>query len=126
MNDLLKNGTIYCNPISYFTNKEIKENPDGRYDFNELVTKMEYRKEGYLHVSPLNDPSKVYKFELKHSHYKEHITNPIGNLFCLFNYEPNNYKPKKWYILDERLEQFGTHYVLIRNNVEFAKRIKMH
>ena len=56
--------------------------------------------------------------------YKEHISKPIGNLYCLFNYEPKNYKKDKWYILDQRLKAFGSHFLLIRNSSEFAERFR--
>ncbi len=124
MEDLLKNGTIYCNPLSYFTNREIKSNDDGRYDFDELVTKFEHTANGLMWLSPVGSPKKIFKFKTQNMIYKEHISNPIGNLYCLFDYEPKNYKKDKWYILDERLKAFGSHFLLIHNNPEFVKRFK--
>lgn len=122
--DLLKNGTVYCNPISYFTNNEIKSDYDGRYDFDELVTKFEHTTKGLMWLSPVGSPEKIFKFNIQNMVYKEHISEPIGNLYCLFDYEPENYEKDKWYILDERLKAFGSHFLLIHNSLEFAERIR--
>lgn len=124
MTDLLCNGTIYCNPISHFTKKELKKISDGRYDFNELVTLMEYRENSIMTIAPLNNPSKKINLKLTRSHYKEYRLEPTGNLYCLFALEPSKYKKESWNILDERLRGFGTHYIILKNSEEFATRVR--
>lgn len=122
--DLLKNGTIYCKEISYFASKQIKNTTDGRWDFNELVTKMEFTANGFMKLHPIDHPDKIYSFKTENIMYKEHMSNPLGNLYCMFDLEPKKIKQDHWFELDRRLTRFGSHYLLIHNSPEFANRVK--
>ncbi|MFA4868098.1 MAG: hypothetical protein WC623_07865 [Pedobacter sp.] len=119
MTDLLKNGTIYCNPISEFA----KLDDSCRNDKDELTTMMEYSGNTILFLSEDRDFKNPIIVDLKNTRYKEFVIKPVGNLFCLFTLDFKNTPDDHTITLDEQLKEFGTHVVLINDSNEFAKRV---
>ncbi len=122
MNDLLLNGTIYCNPISYFAKFD-----DGcRFDKNELVVEMNYHENSLLHLIPVSDPNNKITLKTSTLHHKVSIADPTGNIYCLFLVSIDPSLPILNSPFDQRLKEFGTHCVLIHNHKEFFDRIFTH
>lgn len=118
--DLLENGTIYCSPISTFAN----HSDGGRYDKDELVTRMVNMEGEIIEISPVDEPDKKLYIRLQTGYYREVINNPTGNLYCMFTLELEEAPVGHVFELEEKMgEEFGEYFVFIQNSKEFTKRV---
>ncbi|ARV14665.1 hypothetical protein [Polaribacter sp. SA4-12] len=123
MNDLLKNGTIYCNPLSYFQ----KLDKDGFIaDKLEGTISIKNFSEEKNHILTINPKSKKpIKMKIKTAQMRGFYNNLEGNVYCLYALRYSNIINEKRYKIDERMMNDDyTHCVLIEKVGEFLKRIQ--
>jgi hypothetical protein len=116
MLDFILNGTIYMNPIDYFRRLE---DCSMRGDNYEGVRQIWNFPSGKLSIPTINYEGNHLGIHLKESY--EHIMGNIFSLYCVSSYGFPN--PKDFYV-DERIKQFGSHFVLIKDIPEFLIRIE--
>ncbi|MBB5440589.1 hypothetical protein HDC92_004292 [Pedobacter sp. AK017] len=122
MTDLVKNGTIYCKPISFFAQKD----DSCRFDKNELVVEMQYHEDSLLHLIPLDEPNKIVTLNASQIRHRKIIANPTGNLYCMFLTTIDPSLPILHSPFDARLKEFGSHCVSIHDGDKFFNRIFDH
>ena len=122
MMDLYKNGTIYLNTIDYF--KNLEEQGLRGDDF-----------EGTSFIKNYHE-YKTIDYEIKFEHGKSIPINPVklsvrgnnnitqGNIFSLFAIKTPDILDDNFKI-DDRVEKFGSHCVVIKNLPYFLKLIKL-
>lgn len=115
MLDLLRNGTIYCNSLSYFA----KEHKSGRYDTDELVVKV---------VTKFDCKTVFYneqgvKMKIYSTQTKDVVMNPFGNLYCLYSLNIDNVPVNSYHMFHRNMIDFGSHVVIIKNSYEFMRRL---
>jgi hypothetical protein len=116
MIDLIENGTIYMNTIEYFR----KENNDGfRGDNYEGATKIINSLPGTFRIQKVEREFKYIKV-----HLKEAYEGVWGNLYCLYCISSHGFPNPLAFKLDERNLKFGTHCVMIKDNVFFLNAIE--
>jgi len=118
---LQKEGLIYCNPLQFFLT--IEDN-NLRGDDSETTIETVYNKDYVLQIKPLDDPNTEYK--IVPTTRTQLITNrndPFGNLFCLHSINLLEKNTGEIFGLDVRNKLFGTHFLLIKNTVEFLSRL---
>jgi hypothetical protein len=118
----LQQGHFYCKDIKYFTELE-----DGkaRGDEFEAVIELKYLENGTLRLKPAQDanaPSKNLK--VKDLLTKKHFHNPLGNLFCMSSLRVEVFNEPTMYTIDRRFDSFGTHFLLITNQIDFNERLQ--
>lgn len=115
MLDLLQNGTIYCNPLSFFA----REDQSGRYDTDELVVFVETKFDGETAVpNELGIKMKIYSTQTK-----DVVLEPTGNLYCLYSLGIENVPVNSYHIFDQKMSDFGTHVIIIKDSAQFMQRV---
>jgi hypothetical protein len=115
MLDLLNNGTIYMNPINKF---RVLEDNNLRGDNYEGVQKIWNLPAGKFEIPKINFKGNYIRMHLRESYEKI-----LGNIYSLYSINSGGFaKPSDFYI-DERVKEFGSHFVAINNIVEFRSRI---
>lgn len=115
MLDLLENGTIFCNPLSYFA----KNDSSGRFDTDELVVNVKTEFDGKTIVYD----EKGRKMRVYSSQTKEVVLNPVGNIYCLYTLNIENVPLNSYHEFHQNMTDFGTYVVIIRDSMEFMKRL---
>jgi hypothetical protein len=115
MVDLLENGTIYCNPLSFFA----KQDNSGRFDTDELVINVTTEFDG---KTTLYSEDGV-KMRIYSRQTKDVVLNPLGNLYCLYTLNIENVPLDRYHRFHPKMKDFGTHVVIIKDSVEFMKRL---
>ena len=119
---LQKEGLFYCKDIKYFSELE-----DGqvRGDNFESVIDLQYLGDALIQLRPLDKPDADWvDMKSNNVQFKSHNLNPLGNLFCMsaLNVEVNN--DSILYTFNVRFNEFGTHFLLIENDVIFLERLR--
>ena len=120
MEDLLYNGTIYLNTIEYFKNLEEQglrgDDYEGvsfirnYHEYKILKCEMRFENGNALPINPI-------EFSVRESN------NIQGNIYSLYAIKtPDILEPN--YIIDSKVQDFGSHCVVIRDTVRFIERIK--
>ena len=120
--DLLNNGTVYCNTIEYFrTLEEEEEEGNLRADNYEGTYRVtQFQSNTKIEIVPPGSPKKVLQFKnVKPLHLQEHYTNMNGNLYCLYSINSEDVKPDEPFRIDLRNNKFGTHFLLIDDPDKF-------
>jgi len=115
MLDLLQNGTIYCSSLSYFA----KEDKSGRYDTDEIVINVKTRFDGKTVIyNEEGVKMKVYSMQ-----EKDALRDPVGNLYCLYSLNIDNVPINSFHVFHQKMTDFGSHVVIIKNSSEFMLRL---
>lgn len=118
---LQKDGLIYCNPLQFFLN--IDDN-NLRGDNSETVIETVYNKDYVLQIKPLDDPKAEYQtVSTSRAQLITYRNDPFGNLFCLHAINILGKRAGEIFSLDARNKPFGTHFLLIKDAVEFLSRL---
>lgn len=121
MNDLLKNGTLYFNPISYFQKIESK---DGRADSYEGTTRIRNYHEYDNVKTTITFPETGKTLEVNpiKLHLREFLDELQGNIYSMYAVKTPDVFEKN-YKINNKLKEFGSHLVMIKNPKEFIDRI---
>lgn len=114
--DLCENGTIFMNSVQYF--RHIDDNCV-RGDMYEGISKIKNYPPGELEIKSLNYKGKYLALQIRAAH--ETVLGNIYSLYCISSYTISN--PLKFQV-DDRIKQFGSHALLIKDNPEFINRIE--
>lgn len=113
--DMLRNGTIYMNPIQKF--REIKDE-QVRGDNYEGVTKVRNLPAGQLEIESLGVKGNYIKIHLRESYEKV-----LGNIYCLYCISSNGFPDPKNIRIDQKVKKFGTHLLMITDCLKFRDRL---
>jgi hypothetical protein len=114
--DLYNNGTIYLNTIEYFRNLEDNKLRGDRY---EGVIKITNSLPGVLSIPGIDKEIKYQKVHLRTSY-----DTILGNLYCLYCLSNHGFPDLLEFKIDKRNMRFGTHCLMIKDNVYFFNKIK--
>lgn len=114
--DLYQNGTIYMNSIQYFRKLE-----DGelRGDIYEGVNSIKNYPAGKFEI-----PSIDYKGNYLALQLRESYETVLGNIFSLYCISSHGWKNPKDFKIDEKNKRFGSHCLLVKDNVRFLALIE--
>lgn len=115
MADLVENGTIYMNPINKF--RAIEDN-NLRGDNYEGISQIWNLPSGQFVIPSLN-----YKGNYISMHLRESYANTLGNIYSLYCISSHGFEKPSDFFFDERVKEFGSHFVLIKDLPEFFNRI---
>ncbi|WP_145000607.1 hypothetical protein [Olleya sp. Hel_I_94] len=121
MTDLLENGTIYFNTIDYF---QKLEEQIARGDNYEGTTNIKnYHEYDKLKVTlTIPETGKEIELNPKKFHLREFLTEIKGNLYSMYSIKSPDVIDSD-YKIDQRVKEFGTHFVIIKNVVKFLDLI---
>ncbi|TAE40875.1 MAG: hypothetical protein EAY66_01770 [Sphingobacteriales bacterium] len=114
--DLYNNGTIYMNPIQLFRTVE-----DGelRGDSYEGVSRIKNYPPGKFEI-----PSIGYKGNYLSLHIRQSYKEVLGNIFSLYCISSHGWENPNDFKMDERIKQFGSHCLMIKDNKSFMERME--
>lgn len=116
MLDLYRNGTIYFNTIQYFRLIEDEELRGDKYEgASQIINSLP----GSFHIPSLNHTVNYLSVHLKQSY--EIIQ---GNLFCLYCASSCGFPNPNDFKIDERIERFGTHCLIIKDCKYFMDQME--
>jgi hypothetical protein len=122
LENLFLKGLLYCNPISYFTKIE---DQFLRGDDMENITSMHYMDGGevviYNHGEEPTEDS--IRMPFRDMHMTSRITEPFGNLFCLYAINLLNKPFGELFSISPRVKEFGGYFVIITDTRAFLKRV---
>ncbi len=121
--DLQKNGLLYCNPINYFT--EIEDN-NLRGDVLETVVDIIYMDDGEIMLGKPNEIpiTNGLIMPFKDARIIKEITEPFGNLFCLYKINIIDKPIGEFFSIDLKVVEFGEYFLLIHDAQTFLKKVK--
>lgn len=123
MQSLQKEGLVYCNPITYFLDRE-KDNGDGRIDVYENVVEIIKPKTDHILLKPAKDENAVFKkLSVTSLELRKYISEPAINLFCLYAFELPMNEPLGIPFKIPLPKIGGDTCLLITNPQEFVNRI---
>ena len=116
INDLYRNGTIFMNAIQYFRKME-----DGelRGDCYEGVSRIKNYPPGQFEIPILNFKGNYLALQIR-----EAYDTVVGNIFSLYCISSHGWKNPNDFKLDEKIKQFGSHCLLIKDNAKFLSLIE--
>jgi len=114
--DLHRNGTIFMNPIQYFRTLEDEEL---RGDSYEGISKITNLPPGQFEIPAIGFKGNYLSIQLRESY--ETI---LGNIFSLYCISSHGWKRPKDFKFDERIKRFGSHCLVVKDNMTFLSRIK--
>ncbi len=116
MLDLQRNGTIYMNSIQYFRKIE-----DGelRGDAYEGVSTIRNYLPGEFEI-----PEIGFKGHHLGMHLKESYQEVLGNIYSLYCISSRGWTSPSEFYIDKRVGEFGSHCLMIKDNVKFLKLIE--
>jgi len=114
--DLFDNGTIYLNTLQYFRTVEDSELRGDRY---EGVSSIKNYPPGDFEIPAINFKGKYINIHLKNAF--DQMLGNIYSLYCISSFTiPNPFE----FSIDERVKGFGSHCLMVNDNVEFLNRIE--
>lgn len=118
--DLYENGTVYCNPVQYF-----RELEDGRLrgDSYEGISRITNYPPGTFRISVAGKEIDR-DFEYINLHLKHAYETVLGNIYSLYCVASTNIGEQSPFRIDQRCAEFGTHFLLIKNNPLFLSRVE--
>jgi len=115
--DLYENGTVYLNTIQHFRDYEDQQL---RGDAYEGASKVKNSLPGTFRIPGIDRDFLYEKIHLKEA-YKKVIGN-IYSLYCISS-SGTPYNPQD-FVVDSRVQEFGSHCLLVKNNFYFFEKIK--
>lgn len=116
MLDMFNNGNIYLNTVQSFRNFE---DNNLRGDNYEGVSEVINYPKGTFEIKSLN-----YKGEYSSIHIRKSFEKVVGNIFSLYCISSFHISDPLEFKIDEKILEFGTHCILIKDNAELLKRIE--
>jgi hypothetical protein len=122
MTDLLENGTIYFNTIDYFQRLEGQGLRGDKYEGTIKITNFhEYEKLKVTITIP--ETGKRIPINPKKFHLREFLKDIKGNLFSMYCLRPKDIIGIVDFKIDQRVKEFGTHFVLIKDVGRFIDEV---
>lgn len=119
---LQKEGQIFCKSIQYFATQPEE---DGVGDKYENIFEQQYYKDGNMKITFAGGEKVEFKTYARFCHLaKEHYT----NIYCLYALDSDDYQLGEEIHLPQQFKDMGqdyTHIIVIYNEAEFFKRIKI-
>lgn len=114
--DLYYNGTIYMNSIQYFRNLE-----DGelRGDIYEGISRIRNYPPGQFEI-----PSLGYKGNYLSLQIHQSYETVLGNIYSLYCISSHGWDNPLDFRIDVKNKRFGSHCLVIKNNVKFLSLIE--
>ncbi len=121
MIDLLENGTVYFNPIEYF--RQVEEQIARGDKYEGTVKIQNYHEYEKLKLT-LTIPESGKKIELNPNkfHLREFLSEIKGTLYSIYCIKTPDVMDSN-YAIDQRVKEFGTHFVIIKDVVKFLDLI---
>ena len=114
--DLFENGTIYINTIDFFRKVEDKELRGDKYEgASRIVNSLP----GTFRI-----PGIDREFKYQKVHYTESFETILGNIYSLYCISSKGFPNPLDFQLDSKNLRFGTHCLMIKNNVYFLEAIE--
>ena len=114
--DLYENGTIFFNTIQYFRELEDKQlRGDGYEGASNIINSLP----GTFIIPGSNHVVNFEKIHIKSAYPKV-----LGNIFCLYCLSPQTVLNPFDFKIDDRIEEFGTHFLMIKNGALFFEKVK--
>ncbi len=115
-----KDGSFYCNTITFFSSLE----DEHRGDKFESVIKLEYKENTSFLVKPADDPTAEWKkLNVTKMLYKEYYKEPLGNIFCFSAFKLKASTKTKKYSFDNRFSDFKYGLLILRQDL-FLERLE--
>ena len=121
LEEMLNNGTIYCNPIEYFRKLEDSELRGDSYEGTFKITN--YPPNSKIEITLHNNLDKPIKLKTASLHLREHYSNIKGNLFCLYCLTSEDFKNINKFKIDLKNVGFGSHFLLLKDLKNILPRI---
>ena len=116
INDLYRNGTIFMNAIQYFRKIEDDELRGDQY---EGISKINNYPPGQFEIASLNFKGNYLALQIRESY-----DTVLGNIFSLYCVSSHGWKNPNDFKIDEKIKNFGSHCLLIKDNVKFLSLIE--
>lgn len=116
INDLYHNGTIFMNAIQHFRKIEDGELRGDRY---EGVSRIKNYPPGQFEIPSLNFKGNYLALQIR-----EAYDTVVGNIFSLYCVSSHGWENPNDFKIDEKIKQFGSHCLLIKDNVKFISLIE--
>lgn len=116
INDLYQNGTIFMNAIQYFRKIEDGELRGDRY---EGVSRIKNYPPGQFEIPSLNFKGNYLALQIR-----EAYDTVVGNIFSLYCISSHGWENPNDFKIDEKVKQFGTHCLVVKDNVKFLSLIE--
>ncbi|SFC30827.1 hypothetical protein SAMN05421780_104196 [Flexibacter flexilis DSM 6793] len=114
--DLYQNGTIFMNPIQYFRKIEDGELRGDKY---EGISKINNYPAGQFETPSLNFKGNYISIQIRESY-----ETVLGNIFSLYCVSSHGWTNPMEFKIDEKIKNFGSHCLLIKDNVTFLTLIE--
>jgi hypothetical protein len=115
-----KDGLLYSNTITYFSNLEDNNMRGDKY---ESVVELAYSENSIFSFKPADDPlAEVKTMHLKNSLVKKSIDKPRGNIFCMSALGLSPTTKQFEYKLDEKFSGYGYFLLILRYDL-FMERL---
>jgi hypothetical protein len=114
--DLYYNGTIYMNSIQYFRKIE-----DGelRGDMYEGISRIKNYPPGQFEIPTLGFKGNYLALQIRQSY-----ETVLGNIYSLYCISSRGWDDPKDFKIDEKNKRFGSHCLLVKDNVKFLSLIE--
>lgn len=124
LQDLLHNGNIYVNSIEEIRKHETEKEGDFRNDPLEGIRNFHsFRPTKIILQSVLNKDKEPIILHPENIKYWETPEKILGNICSFYGITTKDFIDNKLIPIDEKMQEFGTHFILIKNFDEFIKRI---
>jgi len=121
LEQLLLDGTFYCNTIDYFTKIEDNELRGDHYE--NVFNIRNYPKGTIIEVTPYDNSFKPLKLKTINFQLREKYENLNGNLLCLYSVTSDDFSNKERLIINLKNERFGSHFLLLKDLGNIFPRI---
>lgn len=120
LEQMQKDGTFYCNTITYFSQLE----DESRGDSFESVIKLKYFDKAIFQIRDANDSSAEWlNLNTNNVSYNEHYKEPLGNLFCMSAFTISIGNEISTFQFNERFLKFE-YCFMIMNQPLFMERLE--
>lgn len=124
LQDLLHNGNIYVNSIEEIRKHETEKEGDFRNDPLEGIRNFHsFRPTKIILQSVLNKDKEPIILHPENIKYWEKPEKILGNICSFYGITTKDFIDNKLMPIDEKMKEFGTHFILIKNFDEFINRI---
>lgn len=124
LQDLLYNGNIYVNSIEEIRKHETEKEGDFRNDPLEGIRNFHSFRPVKVTMIPVSNKEKepivIHPENIKYWEKPEKI---LGNICSFYGITTKDFINNELIPIDEKMKEFGTHFILIKNFDEFINRI---
>jgi hypothetical protein len=115
---LQEQGLVYCNTVNFF--KDLVDD-DMRGDEFETATLIGTRQDLVLEIWPVDKPTEITRIAT--SKLVNHVTSPVGNLYCLYAVDATKMILGEKFYIDERLKEKSESFLIIKDVPTFLRRL---